>query len=185
MDEKLYATQDLYRQYRSLMIRYLLADNEYFEEKCKQINEALSGLPQSEKQNKATKNVATFVILSQGTSDPTDRLAVFVGVDNQNNPYLFIYNIKDQVLSNVIDHKTFDLLLNPYILYEIKYKATNIRDFKDIINPGIIEKMETLAKIHDSCLLVKKSTKDIPVMMSTKDKNNKLYHYDSHDEINL
>lgn len=130
MDEKLYATQDLYRQYRSLMVRYnrhedLLADDKYFEERCKQINDALSGLPRAEKQNEVTKNVATFVILSQGTSDPTDRLAIFVGVDNQNNPYLFVYNIKDQTLSNVIDYKSFNLLKTIRIInYIITIRTT-------------------------------------------------------------
>ncbi len=82
-----------------------------------------------------------------------EKIAIFIGLDNLYNPYLFMYDLTKHQISNHIYAEKFYTLSSDFMVGELEKKTRDIIKLNNIIDKEIILGMRKLANIHDDYVI--------------------------------
>ncbi len=93
-----------------------------------------------------SQDVATFTRLKDSQS-----LSVYVGIGNDNNPYLFTYNSKTKVLSNNLPYDVFKILDKDVIMGDLEDRIRHIDNpkYNAVIVPPLERELKKMAQYFD------------------------------------
>lgn len=137
-----------------------------FQRTSKVLSPILETLKKNAEKGIFTKDETMFVLLKT-----RERISLFVGVNNKNNPYIFLYMANKNLVTNCIPHKLFEKLADDFIIGEFKHKISQMGKGMPIDKQAMnaIIAFKRMAKFHYKELDVPKLTRVLPIYVDLQE----------------
>ena len=117
-------------KYRNIKILFenhtdLLINKEDMDTLFSHLNTLFDRVSVQYKNGRIRKDSISFIRLKN-----VQNLSVYIGVNKNSNPYLFVYNSKTKEVFDEINYNLFQLLDNDYIFGDLEDKLNNIGNSK-------------------------------------------------------
>ena len=157
---------------------------------CRELDSALAVLETDVFKKKLqsvneTKTSGFLTVLLLKCTD--EKLTLFVGINKNNNPYLFLYNNIEKRITNTISWKLFSSFREELFLGMLENKAQGLVALSNLYQntPNLYESILKLIRLDDVMRQNSKNMRNIPAVVNMDKADLPIINIDSGKEIQL